>query len=222
MTRSTIEKHLQTLLFVNKQAKGKDVDSLIGSAISMGYEDFWGAYPWAFKETHDTVTTTASTETVELPDDFDGIVSAVEHETTDGRKLRKLSPDEYDRLIPYSEDLTTDTPAYYKVYYDREDEVWKLALYPTPDSAISLYITYHTIENGGEVPGKYIGGLYASIGKYITMFGTKERQAAIMEANAEIERLKIIDGPNADGTIGRFLDAWEAEGPRSKRWYEEG
>mgnify|MGYP000951979417 CR=1 FL=1 len=222
MTRESLKEYFQQLLFAWKQMKGKDTEKLIDKAIALGYEDFWGSAPWAFKERHDTVTTTAATETVDLPSDFEGIVSLVERTSDDGRRLQKLSPDEYDRLIPYSADLSNDTPAYFKVYFDKADDVWKLALYPTPDAAISLHLTYHTIEDGGDIPAKYIGGLTAMIGKYLTMPGSIDRMGALSQANVEIERMKKIDGPNSETSVGRVLDAYQAEQPRSKKWWEEG
>ena len=186
--------------------KGGDVSNLIDSAIDAGRHDFWGAAPWVFKENHTTVTTTESTETVDLPDDFDGLVSVVNHENTVGRKLSKLTPDEYSRMIPYAEGLSEGTPGFYKVYYDQSNAVWRLALYPVPDSEITLYVTYHTITVNGEIPNKYIGGLITGISKYLLLPGSQDWLAANQAFLMEIERLKQVDNVDVE-TIGRFLDS---------------
>lgn len=190
-------------------------------AIIAGLDDFWASAPWVFKENSTTVSTTNGQETIDLPDDFAGLLSVRERETDDGRKLIKLSKSEYDRLVPYSADISNNTPAYYKLYYNSDDGVWKLALYPTPDAAIDLYINYHVIEVGGQVPEKYTAPLVAAVGKYIYMPGSEQRSATMNEFVAEVERIKREDDPDVEEP-GKFLDAHEALQAREKKWYEEG
>lgn len=204
MTTGNLEDYFKKLIFLWRKEKGKEINKFIKNIVAMGKNDFRGAYPWAFKETHGTITTTESSETVELPSDFEGLGGVVEHETLSGRKLRKYSPDMYDELVPYSEGLNEGTPQIYKIYYDDNDGVWKLALYPTPDSAISLYISYHVI--GDNIPDKFIGGIIAACGKYFYMPGSLERRAAIDEFEREVARLILVDSPDVE-PISKVLDS---------------
>ena len=202
-------------VYIN-QGKGSDMKGLIESALITGREDFWGAVPWAFKEKHTTVTASASSETVDLPDDFEGLVSVIERDSSNGFKLQKFGSDEYDRLVPYSSGLSENTPDIYKVYFDGEEGVWRLALYPTPSSATTLYLTYHTVEDGGRIPKKYIGGLVAGIAQYLFIPGSAEWNGAHTAFLSQIERLRMIDNPDVE-SLSRFLDngdgpvTWEFE-----------
>lgn len=206
MTTKELEAYFLRLAKVYLKEAGTDMSKLVKQAIESGRDDFWGAVPWAFKESHATITAKGSTEAVDLPDDFEGLVSVIEKDTTWGRKLQKYTPDEYDRLVPDSAGQSTNTPTSYKVYYDGSDEVWRLALYPTPSAATTLYLTYHTIEQSGEIPDKYIGGLTAGIAKYLFMPGSERWTGAYNAFVAEIARLKQIDNPDVE-SIGRFLDS---------------
>jgi hypothetical protein len=199
-----LKTYFQNLMFQYNKSEGKNTNKLIDIAINKGTKDFWGSAPWAFKERHTTKTTTASQETVDLPEDFQGLVSVVERETTRGQKLYKLVQDEYDRLIPDSAGQTEGTPDYYKVYFD--DDRWKLALYPTPNDAMTLYITYHTLHSSQESPDKYIGGLVTTIGKFLFMPGSAAWFGAYNASLAEIERLKQVDNPDVEA-ISRMLDS---------------
>lgn len=192
------------------QQKGKKLDEdLLKMAIVAGKEDFWSSYPWAFKEKSKTVTTVSGTETVDLPEDFEGLINVRERTTTGGMKLTKLSPSEYDRLVPYSADTANYTPHTYKVYPDREDGRWRLALYPTPSAAISLYINYHVLEDGGAVPQKYIAALIAATTKYFFMVGSLNHTGAVNAFNLEVERLKLVDNVDVEEG-GKMLDSSDA------------
>ena len=206
MTRQQLSTYFKRLVKVYLAALKTDSEKLIDTAIELGYNDFIGAVPWAFREKHTTLTTTGSQETVDLPDDFDGIISLTEHTSASGFKLQKYAVDQYDHLIPYSGGQSENTPKIYKVYYDGEEGVWQLALYPTPDSAISLYLSYQTMGDGAEIPAKYIGGLTAGIAQYLFIPGSKEWNGAHMAFLSEVERLKMADDPDA-GTITKVLDA---------------
>ena len=205
MTLKKLENYFLRLAKVYLKETGTDMDKLVKQALVSGREDFLGAAPWAFKEKHDTITTTASTETVDLPEDFEGLISVIEKDTTWGRKLQKYTPDEYDRLVPDSAGQSNNTPYAYKVYFDGSDEKWKLALYPTSSSAVTLYLTYHTIEEGGEIPSKYIGGLTAGVAQYLFMPGSTEWTGAYNAFMSQIARLKLVDNPDVE-SIGRMLD----------------
>lgn len=220
MTNTELKQHFEKMMFLrDAKYKGKDFDKLLDSAIRYGKEDFWGAYPWAFKEKRDTVTTTAGTETVELPDDFDGLLSVIEDTTTYGRKLVRLSADEYDRLVPDSDSRNNATPAYYKVYYDIDNAVWKLALYPTPNATITLYINYHVIEDNNEIPEKYVSGVLAGVAKHLNLPGSPEYLAASQAFVFEVERLKKVDRPVVE-TPTQFLTEYESSQAGDKKWYE--
>jgi len=215
-TTESLRDYLKALyLQVNPKNKGKDFEKLLDFAIMNGINDFVGALPWAFREKNDTVTTTVSSSTVELPDDFDAIISITEHTTANGRKLIRYSSDEFDRLVPYSEDMNADTPQIYKIYFDYNSGVWKLGLYPTPDAAISLYVSYLSLPK--DAPDKYIGGVIAAIGKYMYSPGSEGRMAAIAQYNAEIERIRRVDNVDAS-PITRVQDSGDE--PLEFNWDE--
>lgn len=220
MTTGELKDYFQRLLFLYTEKKTTEAEKLVDAAIILGKEDFWAAYPWAFKRNDTTLTTVASTETVDMPNDFEGICSIREHQSDNGRKLIRLNEDEYDRLIPYSADLATDTPSYYKIYYNSDDQIWRAAFYPTPNAAITLYLTYHVIEDVGTIPNKYTAGLVATIAKYLVPTWSKERRAASEEAAKEVVKLIGQDDPDVE-VPSRFLDAYESIQPRNKKWYEE-
>jgi len=202
MTKKELKDYFKRLVKVHIKEKSTDVNELIDSALISGLNDFWGAVPWAFKEKHTTIS--ASSETVDLPDDFEGLISVVEKDSAVGSKLQKYSADEYDRLVPDSAGQNTGTPSAYKIYCD--EGIWKLALSPTPSAAITLYLTYQTIENGGAIPDKYIGGLIAGIAQYLFMPGSPQWNGAFTAFTAQIEKLKKADNPDIE-SISRVLDS---------------
>lgn len=182
------------------QAAGKEDRKFITMAIKFGKKDFHGAYPWAFREKHGEITTTGSRSWVTLPDDLDGILSIREKTTSRGRKLTKYAPDEYDRLFPASETMSTDTPKVYKIYYDDEVNEWRLDMYPAPSAAITLYVDYQTLEQGGTIPDKYVGGLKIAIERFMIPLGNINAwNLATIAFNAEIERLKVVDDIDVEG-----------------------
>jgi hypothetical protein len=198
MTSKELKTYFQTLFFVNTGKTDNKIDNLIDDAIIAGKEDFWAAAPWVFKEKHDTLTTTASSETVNLPEDFDGILSVREKTSTHGLKLVRMTASEYDRAIPYSGSHSEGTPRYYKVYYDDTDRIWKLALFPVSSAAISLYLTYMVLADSGDSSKKYTAGIIAAVGKYLTMPGSPEKDRAILQFKVEIERLEANDNPDKE------------------------
>lgn len=220
MTNDDLKDYFKRLAKIYLKQKGSDFEGLIDSALIAGRDEFWGEYPWAFKEKHDIVTTTESTEAVDLPDDFEGLVSVVEQTSTAGLKLMRYATDEYDRLIPYSTSRNEGTPKIYKVYYDKMEGKWRLALYPTPSAAISLYLTYHTIADNGEIPSKYIGGLTAGIAQYLFIPGSPEWLGARQAFLSQIERLVLMDNPDV-GPVTRILDSSDAPNLSVSNWFEE-
>ena len=219
MTNKELNEYFVRLAKVYLKNSSKDMRKLVESAIESGRDEFWGAVPWAFKEKHVTITTTESTETVDLPDDFEGIVSVIEKSSNTGFKLQKYADDEYDRLIPDSTSLNEGTPSIYKVYYDREENLWRLALYPTPSAAISLYLTYHTMSESGAIPQKYIGGLVAGIAQYLYVPGTPSWAGAHNAFLSQVERLKQVDNPDV-GSVTRILDSSDVP-TYSTDWFDE-
>jgi hypothetical protein len=220
MTDQDIKDYFVRLMVATKTFSAKDATGIVDMALQAGKRDFSNSHNWTFRQKSDTVTTTAAQETVDLPTDFDGMLSVRERTTTDGRKLIELPADEYDRQIPYSADLTNDTPKYYKAAYDVNSGIWQLFLYPTPNAAISLYITYLT-SNVDNIPEKFLPALLSCIAKYIVLPGSKEHWSATNTANAEMARLIPMDTPSQSG-ISRMLEEEEATQPRSQRWWEDG
>lgn len=205
MTTTELLQYFKGLFFKAKGVNPSRVDeNLIKQAIAMGLSDFCGAYNWAFREIHDTITTTESSETVDLPSDFVGIVSLREHTSSSGYMLRHVGADEYDRTIPDSTALNEGTPKMYKVYYDDNEGVWRVALYPTPDAAITLYLSYHSL--GVTVPEKYVGGITAAVAKHLAYPGSTEWMSANNAMLMEIERLKVVDNIGV-GTISKVHDS---------------
>lgn len=191
-----------------KHATDKVIDKeLVDDAVGFGLRDFYGAWPWAFKEAHEELTTTASDKTVVLPKTFDGMVSIIEDTSSNGRKLIRMVADEFDRLIPDSEGMSTGTPKYYKVYYDQTTGNWKVDLYPTPSAAITLYLTCHTLANDNqEIPDKYIGGFVAGAAKYLALPGSADWNMAQAAFNGELDRLRLVDNVVVE-SVSRVTDS---------------
>lgn len=219
MTTKELQSYFKNLFFLVGKSD-KKINDLIDDAILAGKEDFWTAAPWVFKEKHDTLTTTASTETVDLPDDFDGILSIRERTSANGQKLVKMTASQYDQMMPYSASHSEDTPRYYKVYYDDTDEIWKVALFPVPSAAISLYLTYMVMGDSSDSGKKYTAGIVAAVGKFLTMPGSVEKDKAILQFNAEIERLKSEDDPDKE-LPQRIMDSSNAMPVVPEYWWGE-
>ncbi len=220
MTTKKLVEYIKRLSFTHLKLKGKDMDKIVTFAVETGIDEFWGAVPWAFKKKKETITTTASQESVDLPEDFDGIISIVEKTTTNGMKLIKYEADKYDRLIPDSESQNEGTPKIFKIGYNGDDGVWQANLYPTPSDAISLYVTYHSIEEGGEIPDKYLGGLIATIAQYLFIPGSANWIGANQASITQIERLKLIDDPDV-GPVTRILDSSDEPDMINDNWFDE-
>jgi hypothetical protein len=201
-------------LRLDPKNKGKDFNDLLQDAITLGIRDFVASVPWAFRQKTDTVTTTVSSKTVEMPTDLDGLISITEHTTNNGRKLVKYGEDEFDRIIPDSESMNTGTPGIFKIYYNFEDGLWKIDVYPTPDAAISLYVSYIAMVD--DSPEKFYPGIVAAVGKYMNPPGSKERAECMVEMTAEVERLRAVDNVDVS-PISRVRDssdeplAWDFE-----------
>ena len=71
MTLVELNDYFKDLLFLWDGKKSKGMNNLIEASILGGLDDFWGAYPWAFKEAYVPITTTESKETVNLPENFE-------------------------------------------------------------------------------------------------------------------------------------------------------
>ncbi len=220
MNAKELRDHFKNLLAVRGGLKGKELEDLIKTAVRMGQYDFYNAYPWAFRETTDTITATSGQETVDLPENFIGLLTVREKDTTYGRLLIKLEPEVYDRLLPDSASRTNNKPKYFKVYYNGSDGVWQLALYPTPDTGITLYINYHKDYEGENIPDKYTAGVLAAIAKYLAVPGSQEYLTADTAFNIEVKRLyDITDNP--DLTVPTtFLTEYESLREADRKWYE--
>jgi hypothetical protein len=218
MREQDLRTNFEQLLLSQEGKKAGDVKRIVKTAVRNGILDFWGAYHWAFKEKSDSITTTENQEITNLPDDFAGIFSVDEHVTSNGRALVIMAPDEYDLQYPYVEGRAAGTPRYCKIFQD--DGVWKIAVFPKPDSAVTLNLRYHTIYQNGEIPDKYIGGVSTFSAKFLWLPGTPEYRAAVIAANSELERLKVVNDPEV-GDISRILDSSDVEDARNTTWWQD-
>lgn len=224
METKDLEDYFKAQFYQSKgKAPNKEDKKFITMAIRFGKKDFHGAFPWAFREKHDTITTTGSQSWVTLPDDLDGIISVREKTTSQGRKLRKFAPDEYDRLFPDPVSMRTRTPEVYKIYYDDEESEWRLDMYPAPGSAITLYLAYQTLEQGGVIPDKYVAGLKIAIDRFMIPSGNINAwNMATAAFNVEIERLKLVDNIDVEG-ISKKQDSADIPVPWSfSEWMRTG
>jgi len=219
MTDKDVADYFVQLMVASKNFTPKDATGIMRLAQIVGKQDFINSHAWTFKQKTEILTTTAGTETVDLPSDFDGIISLIERTSTHGNKLLELPTDEYDRNIPYSTSLTNDTPKYYKVDYEANYGIWRLYLYPTPSAAISLYLSYLSSSVEG-VPEKFMPAYMACIAKYIVLPGSPEHMSATNTANMEIDRMILVDTPS-HSEVSKILEEEEATQPRNYKWYED-
>ena len=121
----------------------QNVDDLVTNAIALAGPFAWKAHPWQFKRREKTITTSTSTEYVELPDDFGGFVGLTYSSgSTEGWKLRYYAEDTYELYFPNPSILSEDAPRICKIVKDYDSNKWRAYFTPIPDSAYSLSLIY--------------------------------------------------------------------------------
>lgn len=197
-------------------AKITDVESeakdLAKHAIRQGLDAFWGAWDWYWKENQTTLAITASAEDYIIKD-FESFRILREQATVSGLKLQYYAKEEFDTLVPKTSTFATGDPQMYTVYRDITDKKWRIAFFPQPDGAMTIYLSLY-IEPGGDtkkavelIPSRFLSGLEAFIGWKIYPVGDSRRMMAYTEVQAELKRLQIqnklnMSSPNfmPDGT----------------------
>lgn len=204
MTHADLKKDL---LFLAKQ-NGMNEDGLddhVDFAIDRGTNLFWCANGWSWSTREYELDVSSETDEYELPDDFRGIRSVRQQETTYGGSVVYLTPEEFDELFPHPAGYTSGVPLYCTIRYDRDDKVTYIKFARPPESGSTIIIDMYTTK--GEVsgvPDGYEGGLIAAIEMFLHKVGSRERLAAKAAFEDEVIRLMPLDS-GFQGDISQIL-----------------
>ena len=181
-------------------------------AIKQGLDAFWGANNWYFKENQTTLAVTGTADDYTIKD-FESFRIVKERTSVSGRRLKYYAKEEFDKLVPNPSTFASGEPQIFTIYRDIEDSKWKMAFFPRPDAAMTIYLSVY-IEPGEDpetaialIPSRFMSGLEAFIGWKIYPPGDNRRLGAYGEAIAELRRLEVqnkldMSSPNfmPDGT----------------------
>ena len=193
MTNKNMREHLSAILTADK-IDIPDMSEHADRAIAVGIAEFWGAYPWTFRNSDTTLTISSSAEEYNLPSDFDSIVSLREQDSSNGLKLSRKIKEDFDELAPKLSAHATGNPQIYTIYRDSDNKT-KIAFFPQPSSSTTYYITYHREAPSAlsGIPTKMHGGVLNFAAKHAYPFGSQGRSAAASMALVELGRLIKTD-----------------------------
>lgn len=194
----------------------------VDRCIDLGLADFWSARAWSFRTKAIELTTVAGTEDHVLPDDFERVLYAREKTTQEGQRLIFYPMGEFMRLVPSATAHSQSAPVMFTAYFDGDVQKHKAKFYPVPASGTIIYMEI-LIKNQNDpdvVPDPLVGGLQASIAKFIPVIGSPGHQRAIIACDSEIQRLWKVDQVNAASTT-KMLDDTDTRIETRKLWYDD-
>lgn len=194
MTERELKEHFAGLLN-SAGIEIADIGNHIDRAIGLGMEDCWGAWSWSFKSKPYEFAISSSAESYTLPIDFDSIKTIREKTSLRGMRLIFKPKEDFDKLVPRQTSYSTDTPQIFTIFRDAGTNMWEIAFFPQPDSAMTLYMDYLTEAptDISSFPARATGALMAYIAKHCFPYGTPGRVQAEALAERETEKLKVKD-----------------------------
>lgn len=115
--------------------------AMVGNIVSGAYMSVWTMHPWKFRRKRTTLTATAGTATLALPDDFASMDDRwIEDESDQGEFRFTTDAEEFERLRRANDDAT-GVPELALIEADGSGG-WQLRFCPAPDSADSYVIVY--------------------------------------------------------------------------------
>lgn len=165
--------------------------------ILMGLKDFWNIRPWTFRTVEREIDTSTESETYEVDwPDFGGFGTVREKETLAGRELLFKSKEEFDHDFPKPLAHSSGYPYTFTVYKNKDSGKWVFKFFPVP-SVTPIYVEVYTNAPSdiNDVPDEFVGGLRATISKYLYPAGSVAGIAAASLCRNEILELDRTDTP---------------------------
>lgn len=152
MTNTAYEKYFAKLYGL------KASNPVIKTAIELGQGAFGGEKPWTWLRASVTLTTN-SDGIIEFPDDFDGVLTMRQQDSTAGGFIQPWPEAEFDTKVPRLDNLSGSWPVVCKIY--KEDDIWYGQTAP-PVASKTIYVAYKKeLTNVSDIPDKFMGGLNA-------------------------------------------------------------
>ena len=194
MTNSELKTHFTSLL-ASEGLTFSNVQAHIDRAVKVGIKDFWGAHDWSFRSVDTTLSISSTAESYDLVDNFAGFKSVRERTSASGTDLVYKTKEDFDLLIPRPDSISAGTPDWFTIFRDEENKKWKIAFYPRPSAAMTIYmdILQTAPTEADTIPDDYVSGLMAFIAKHAYPYGHVGRVNAGREALVELTRLRRID-----------------------------
>lgn len=198
MTLDEMQEVLEASLTADK-VDYPNLDTVVAIAVQTGLKEFWGAHSWSFKSTETTMTVDGTTDDYDLPDNFSSIKVVREENSTHGRKLQYRLKEDFDKDIPRIGSMTTGDPVIYTIYYNGDDGLYKIKIFPNVSSSTTLYIDYYrtTPADSASVPDKFAPLILTYAAKNAYPFGhigkMNAQRAATFELKEMIKKDKIDD-----------------------------
>lgn len=112
------------------------------SYLNLGQRQIVTDAPWVLGVKEGSLTTTNGVQAYSLASDFYNMKAL--WDTTNSRRVFPARPSEWSEAVEAVSTVASGTPRAYMIsYFDPDDEVWKMRLYPTPNGAYSLKYFYY-------------------------------------------------------------------------------
>ncbi len=162
-------------------------------AIQSGLQRFWGASKWSFKGGTYKLVISAASDSYDLPDNFDSMITLREETSNKGLKLSFMEKEAFDAFVPKQSAWSSNNPYHYTIFYE-ENGKRVISVYPRPSST-TLYLHYlkTTPADVTRVPDKFQGGVESAISMSIFLPGKSSRKVAYNEFREEVKRLEVQD-----------------------------
>jgi hypothetical protein len=207
-----VEYYTSMILIQKLTVEAVEAKTIAEAAVRQGLDAFWGANDWYFKENQTTLAVTETADDYTIAD-FESFRTVREQASISGRRLKFYAKEEFDKLVPNPSTFASGNPQAFTAYRDIGDRKWKVAFFPRPDAAMTIYLSVY-IEPQSDpklaislIPTRFMSGLEAFIGYKIYPPGDRRRQNAYVEAMNELKRLQVenkldMSSPNfmPDGT----------------------
>lgn len=118
--------------------------AMVGNLVSSAYMALWTMHHWSFRRTRATLTATADTATLALPDDFDCMDDRWMEDEADQGEFQFTTDSEQFEALRRANDDATGTPELALIEPDGSGG-WQLRFCPAPDSADSYVIVYFSV-----------------------------------------------------------------------------
>lgn len=222
MTRSKAKAYLMNMSRVSgiKFDDVTDLDALVDTAIDLGLSELWNARSWSWRTKTTSIDTSTSAVSYDLPSDFDGVKSVKEDTSLTGQPMFYLPKEEFDAHFPRPGAYGSDYPSHYTIWYEEDENRWKIAFFPLP-SISNIDIVIFTTAPGAidNIPGKAQGALLVCMEQYLYPSATTERKRAAEAYGEKLKQLETADSP-FKGDIYKIHDDTDTNIRRYRPWID--